>query len=103
MMFGAEGDTAIAPIDCVGCESKIGFHVRPSSSVFHTPPLTAPARKVWGWPGTPVMARVRPPRKGPTSRHCKSCVIPAVVDCACDTPTLQLIKKTTQSTPYERN
>ena len=48
MMDALEGATAIAPMDCVGCESKIGTQVRPSSSDFHTPPFTAPARKVCG-------------------------------------------------------
>ena len=34
------GATAIAPIDCVGWSSKIGFQVRPASSLFQMPPST---------------------------------------------------------------
>jgi len=37
-----EGATAIAPIEAMGCESKIGVQVRPAFSLFHTPPPTAP-------------------------------------------------------------
>src|SRR5438552_1220753 len=77
MMLGLEGATAMAPIDWVGCESNIGTHVRPSSSDFQTPPFTAPAKKVCGWPGTPATARVRPPRRGPSIRHGRSCVMGA--------------------------
>ena len=40
--FASEGATAIAPIEAIGSESKIGFQVRPPSLVFHTPPSTAP-------------------------------------------------------------
>ena len=32
----------IAPIDAIGCSSKIGFQVRPASIVSQTPPLTLP-------------------------------------------------------------
>src|SRR5450755_550606 len=102
MIFGSEDDTAIAPIDCVGCESKIGIQVRPSSSVFHTPPLTAPVKNVWGWPGTPVIARVRPPRNGPTKRHCRSWVIGEISVCAAGTPEAVIVSRTTQSIRYER-
>jgi hypothetical protein len=42
MMFGSEGATAIAPTEAIGWPSKIGFHVRPASFVFQTPPATAP-------------------------------------------------------------
>jgi hypothetical protein len=34
--------TAMAPIEPVGCSSKMGDQVRPKSSVRHTPPSTAP-------------------------------------------------------------
>jgi hypothetical protein len=37
-----DGATAIAPIDAIGCESKIGNQVRPPFVVFHTPPPTEP-------------------------------------------------------------
>ena len=33
---------AMAPIDAIGCESKIGVQVRPALVVFHTPPPTEP-------------------------------------------------------------
>ncbi len=36
---GRDHDTASAPIEPVGCASKIGAHVRPASVVFQTPPL----------------------------------------------------------------
>src|ERR1019366_7047517 len=39
---GADGATAIAPIDATGCESNTGVHTRPASTDFHTPPFTAP-------------------------------------------------------------
>jgi hypothetical protein len=41
-VFGCDGATAIAPIDAVDWESKIGVHTRPPSIVFQTPPFTAP-------------------------------------------------------------
>src|ERR1700679_3132555 len=102
MILGSEGATAIAPIDCVGCESKIGFQVRPSSSVFPTPPLTTPDKKVCGLPGTPVIARVRPPRNGPTNRHCRSWVTTAVEVCARDSPEAQIVSRTAHSIEYKR-
>jgi len=42
MTSGAEGATAIAPIEATGCPSKTGFQARPASMDFQTPPLTAP-------------------------------------------------------------
>ena len=42
MTLGLETETSIAPIEPDGCSSKIGFHVRPKSVVFQTPPLTMP-------------------------------------------------------------
>jgi hypothetical protein len=38
-----EGATATAPIEAIGCESKIGNQLRPELVVFHTPPPTEPA------------------------------------------------------------
>jgi hypothetical protein len=32
----------MAPIEAIGCESKIGNHVRPAFVVFQTPPPTEP-------------------------------------------------------------
>src|SRR5581483_536442 len=65
MTFGSEGASAIAPTEPVGCPSKIGVHVRPKSSVFHTPPLFGAMKKTFGWSGIPAMATVRPARNGP--------------------------------------
>ncbi len=53
----------------VGWSSKIGFHVRPESVVFQTPPLLTPMKKTLGWPGTPTAPTVRPPRNGPIIRQ----------------------------------
>ena len=36
-MSGLLGATAMAPIEAIGSESKIGFQVAPASIVFHTP------------------------------------------------------------------
>ena len=36
------GEGQCAPIEPIGCASKIGFQVRPASFVSHTPPLTLP-------------------------------------------------------------
>src|SRR5580700_10424687 len=72
MRLGSLAATAIAPIDWVGWLSKMGCQVRPASSVFHTPPLTAPTQKTFGCEGTPTTARVRPPRSGPIMRHSRS-------------------------------
>jgi hypothetical protein len=41
-MFGSEGATAIAPMEAIDCESKMGLQVRPASFVFQTPPPTLP-------------------------------------------------------------
>src|SRR5215469_15519286 len=71
MVFGSDGATATAPIDPVDSASNTGIHVRPASSVFHTPPLFTPMKNVLGCPGTPVAPTVRPPRKGPIERQCK--------------------------------
>src|SRR6267378_3837365 len=69
MTFGSEGATAIAPTEPLACPSKIGSHVLPVFVVFHTPPFTAAMYKTFAWRGTPVMATVRPPRKGPMQRQ----------------------------------
>src|SRR4029077_2517548 len=70
MVLWSEGATAIAPIDEMSCLSKTGVQFAPPSNVFQTPPATAPKYQVLGSPGTPAMARARPPRNGPTCRHC---------------------------------
>src|SRR6266550_3101467 len=70
MVLWSEGATAIAPIDEISCLSKSGVQFAPPSSVFQTPPATAPKYQVLGSPGTPSMASARPPRNGPTWRHC---------------------------------
>src|SRR2546421_6071087 len=57
-------------MDEMSCLSKSGVQFAPPSSVFQTPPATAPKYQVFGSPGTPSMARARPPRNGPTWRHC---------------------------------
>src|SRR2546423_4035492 len=69
MVLWSEGATAIAPIDEISCLSKSGVQFAPPSSVFQTPPATAPKYQVLGSPGTPSMAKARPPRNGPTCRH----------------------------------
>src|SRR6266513_3166279 len=50
--------------------SKIGVQFCPASVVFQTPPATPPKYQVSGSPGTPSIASARPPRNGPTCRHC---------------------------------
>src|SRR5512140_2298142 len=64
-MLPLDGATAIAPIEATGCESKIGFQVRPALVVFQTPPPTEPKYNVLGCPGTPLPPLTRPPRNGP--------------------------------------
>src|SRR5579863_8501450 len=56
-------------MDAASWLSKIGFHVRPASVVFHTPPATAPKYAVSGSPGTPAAVTSRPPRNGPIMRQ----------------------------------
>src|SRR6184192_1941922 len=60
----------MAPIEEMSCLSKSGVQFAPPSSVFQTPPATAPKYQVFGSPGTPSIASARPPRNGPTCRHC---------------------------------
>src|SRR2546423_7152599 len=50
--------------------SKIGVQFWPASVVFQTPPATPPKYQVSGSPGTPSIDSARPPRNGPTCRHC---------------------------------
>src|SRR5437868_15054741 len=57
-------------MDEMSCLSKSGVQFAPPSSVFQTPPATAPKYHVVGSPGTPSIASARPPRNGPTWRHC---------------------------------
>src|SRR6266576_4509442 len=57
-------------MDEMSCLSKSGVQFAPPSSVFQTPPATAPKYQVFGSPSTPSIARARPPRNGPTCRHC---------------------------------
>src|SRR5213595_2247626 len=57
-------------MDEISCLSKSGVQFAPPSSVFQTPPATAPKYQVLGSPGTPSIASARPPRNGPTCRHC---------------------------------
>src|SRR5688572_23711709 len=71
-MFGWEGDTAIDPIDEMGCSSKTGFHVVPPSVVFQTPPEAVAAYAVDGSPGTPATRDTRPPAAGPTRRYLRA-------------------------------
>src|SRR5207248_8471595 len=70
MVLWSEGATAIAPMDEISCLSKSGVQFAPPSTVFQTPPATAPKYQVLGSPGTPSIASARPPRNGPTCRHC---------------------------------
>src|SRR5204863_5712374 len=53
----------------MSCLSKSGVQFAPPSSVFQTPPATAPKYQVFGSPGTPSIASARPPRNGPICRH----------------------------------
>src|SRR4029077_2079611 len=57
-------------MDEMSCLSNSAVQFAPPSSVFQTPPAPAPKYQVFGSPGTPSMARARPPRNGPTCRHC---------------------------------
>src|SRR5947207_6578825 len=50
--------------------SNSGVQFCPASIVFQTPPATPPKYQVSGSPGTPSIASARPPRNGPTWRHC---------------------------------
>src|SRR3954452_22155898 len=71
MTLWSDGATAIAPTDeMFELSSEMLRHVPPASVVFHTPPATVPMKNVRGSMGSPVTATARPPRKGPTSRHC---------------------------------
>src|SRR5881296_3786749 len=56
------GSSAMAPIDCTDCSSKIGRNRVPLSSDFQTPPLAAPTKRVILPEGSrvPAMAEMRP-------------------------------------------
>src|SRR6185437_6313587 len=82
MMSGFEGATASEPTEPVGCPSKIGFHVRPKSSLFQTPPSVAAMKKTLGWSGIPSIATVRPARNGPIQRQRISWYIAGLNCCA---------------------
>src|SRR5262249_7937021 len=58
------------PIDEMSSLSNNGVQFCPPSTVFQTPPATPPKYHVSGSPGTPSIASARPPRNGPTCRHC---------------------------------
>src|SRR5947207_12958626 len=60
----------MAPIEEMSCLSKSGVQCAPPSSAFQTPPALPPKYQVFGSPGTPSIASARPPRNGPTCRHC---------------------------------
>jgi hypothetical protein len=68
MMSGFDHDTPMSPIDPVGALSNSGRHVRPESSVFHTPPVCTPTKKTEGCVGIPTPATVRLARNGPIRR-----------------------------------
>src|SRR5205807_4199720 len=70
MVLWSEGATAIAPIDEMSCLSKSGVQFAPPPTFFQAPPATAPKYHVFDSPGTPSLASARPPRNGPTCRHC---------------------------------
>src|SRR5689334_4423303 len=57
-------------MDEMSCLSNSGIQLAPPSVVFHTPPATAPKYQVLGSSRTPSIVRARPPRNGPTCRHC---------------------------------
>src|SRR5207248_7958095 len=54
----------------MSCLSKSGVQFAPPSMVFQTPPATAPKYQVLGSSRTPSIVNARPPRNGPTCRHC---------------------------------
>src|SRR5207302_907583 len=56
-------------MDEMSCLSKSGVQFAPPSTVFQTPPATAPKYHMFGSPKTPSIASARPPRNGPTCRH----------------------------------
>src|SRR6266568_6224754 len=60
----------MAPIDETSSLSKSGVQFWPPSDVFQMPPATPPKYQVSDSPGTPSIARARPPRNGPICRHC---------------------------------
>src|SRR6516164_9215419 len=64
-VFGSVGATAMDPIAATGWSSKIGMNVVPPSVDFQTPPEAEPRYQVFGSPGTPATAAMRPAGAGP--------------------------------------
>src|SRR5689334_21362076 len=63
---GCDSETATAPTDELPiCPSVTGAQVSPPSTVFHSPPPTAPKYASFGRPFTPETAIERPPLAGP--------------------------------------
>src|SRR4029450_4303395 len=72
-MSGFDSDTATAPTDELLIDASVtGTHVSPLSTVFHSPPPTAPKYASFGRPFTPLTAIDRPPRGGPMLRQDRS-------------------------------
>src|SRR3954468_17792318 len=72
MTSGLEGEMAMAPTEAIGVPSVMGDQVVPAFVDLKRPPSTLPKMKVLGALETPAAAMVRPPRKGPISRHCRA-------------------------------
>src|SRR5690349_21915429 len=71
MTSGFDSETATAPTEeLLIWPSVTGSQLSPPSTVFHSPPPTAPKYASRGRPFTPLTAIDRPPRSGPTLRHC---------------------------------
>src|SRR3954451_16553461 len=58
---GSDAATATAPTEASGLPSKTHDHERPSSVVFHTPPLAAPTHLTAGLSSTTAREVMRPP------------------------------------------
>ncbi len=75
---------ATAPTDeLLICPSVTGLQVCPPSVVFHSPPPTAPKKYSSRRDGLPADAIERPPRTGPTLRHCNALKKTAAYPVAC--------------------
>src|SRR6185295_1541137 len=87
-MSGDDSETATAPTDeLLIWLSVTGVQRAPPSTVFQSPPPTAPKYASRGRPLTPDTAIDRPPRSGPMLRHLKASrtalsTAPAPADCA---------------------
>src|SRR5215475_5348840 len=69
-MSGFACDTATSPIEIMPSWSKMGSHVVPLLTVFHTPPPADPTYIVVGLLSTTAKASMRPPMiAGPIVRH----------------------------------